>query len=57
MELPEVGPLSGFPGVTGMVDRTSDEAVTKNWVYNAGKMRTNTLHPFKQKPLIVSRGS
>ena len=32
MDPPEVGPVSDLLGVAGIVDKTSDEAVTKNWV-------------------------
>ena len=37
MDPPEDGPVSGLPGVPGIVDKTSDEAVTRNWAYNTNK--------------------
>ena len=34
---PEEGPVSDLPSVPGIVDKTSDDAVTRNWAYNISK--------------------
>jgi len=37
MDPPEDGPVSDLPGVPGVANKTSDEAVTRNWAYNTNK--------------------
>ena len=54
MDPPEEGAVSGLPGVPGIVDKTSDEAVTKNWAYNTKKSsKQQTPHQVNAIDLLL----